>query len=397
MYRELENTVHEIMRDSIANREAAGVNLLVEKDFETVLCCQEGLADREKGRRMERDTILRIYSMTKPITAAAVMILMERGMLDLCQPVGDFIPEFSQMKIERNGKYEEQLRPILVHDLLRMTSGLVYPGEDSAAARAAGMVFDDAVERLHTENPVTTIELARRLSECPLLFQPGSSWCYGASADILGALVEIISGKRFSEFLQEEIFAPLGMEDTGFWVPGEKRERLASVYETAEKEDGTRTMKKYEGNYLAIRNDMARPPAYEAGGAGLVSTLDDYMKFARMLLNEGAFRGGRILRAETVRFFTGAELMDIQQTGFNKWIGLEGYTYGNLMRVCRRPSRCCILAKEGEYGWDGWTGMYFANFPKEKMTILMGTQKKEGATFALTRKLRNVILSSLQE
>lgn len=390
---ELENILKEILNASIENSEIAGANFLVVKDGKEVVYVQEGLADRETGRKIERDTIFRLYSQTKPVTSAAAMILMERGLLDFYAPVSEFLPSFAQMCVAKGGERIPCTRQILVNDLLNMTSGLVYPDEGTEAGRAADKVFQEVCSRLHSKEPMTTRELVDKLSVCPLSFEPGSSWAYGTSADVLGAVIEVVSGKRLSEFMREEIFEPLGMKDTAFWVPKEKQGRLAKSYETVEKENGGKELVLYTGDNLAVRNDMAVPPAYEAGGAGLVSTLDDYSRFAAMLLNEGSLDGVQILKPKTVEFFRSGELLPAQQDSFRNWVGLEGYSYGNLMRVCKNPPRSGMMTRKGEYGWDGWLGAYFANFPEEKMTILMGTQKKDGGTFGLTRKLRNVILS----
>ncbi len=390
---ELENILKGILKDSIENSEIAGANFLVVKDGKEVVYVQEGLADREEGRKIERDTMFRLYSQTKPVTSVAAMILMERGLLDFYAPVSEFLPSFAQMYVAKGGERVLCTRQILVNDLLNMTSGLVYPDEGTEAGRATDQIFGEACRRLHGESPMTTRELADKLASCPLAFAPGSSWAYGASADVLGAVIEVVSGKRLSKFMQEEIFEPLGMKDTAFWVPKEKQSRLARAYETVEKESGGKELVLYTGDNLAICNDMAKPPAYEAGGAGLVSTLDDYSRFAAMLLNEGSLDGVQILKPKTVEFFRSGELLPAQQDSFRNWVGLEGYSYGNLMRVCKNPPRSGMMTRKGEYGWDGWLGAYFANFPEEKMTILMGTQKKDGGTFGLTRKLRNVILS----
>lgn len=389
----LENVLKETLKISIENCEVAGANLLVVKDGKEIIYVQEGMADREKGRKIERDTIFRMYSQTKPVTAVAAMMLMERGLLDFYAPVSEFLPSFAQMCVAKGGERIPCTRQILVNDLLNMTSGLVYPDEGTEAGRAADKVFQEVCSRLHSKEPMTTRELVDKLSVCPLSFEPGSSWAYGTSADVLGAVIEVVSGKRLSEFMREEIFEPLGMKDTAFWVPKEKQGRLAKSYETVEKENGGKELVLYTGDNLAVRNDMAVPPAYEAGGAGLVSTLDDYSRFAAMLLNEGSLDGVQILKPKTVEFFRSGELLPAQQDSFRNWVGLEGYSYGNLMRVCKNPPRSGMMTRKGEYGWDGWLGAYFANFPEEKMTILMGTQKKDGGTFGLTRKLRNVILS----
>lgn len=395
MATELEKRLKDVMKDAIADSEIMGMNLLVEKDGQEMVYCQEGLADREKKKEIQRDSIFRLYSQTKPVTAAAAMILMEQGKLDLCQPVMEILPAFAKQKVSEDGKLVDPIRPLLVHDLLRMTSGLLYPDDSTVAGAASAKVFEEACARIHTENAMSTRELADRLAECPLAFHPGTQWAYGTSADILGAVIEEISGQRFSDFMEEHIFAPLGMKDTAFWVPEEKRDRLVTVYGTEQQEDGTRGMSIYTGDHLAIRNDMAELPAYEAGGAGLTSTVDDYMKFAKMLLRKGELDGKRILKPATVEYFENGELMPSQQKYFENWIGLDGYSYGNLMRVCKNPSQAGGMCREGECGWDGWLGMYFANFPKENMTIIMGMQKKDAGTFKLTRKLRNIILSEI--
>ncbi len=418
----LEEKLLDTMEQAVSGCEVAGVNLLAEQGGEEICYCQAGMADREENRAMGRDTIFRLYSQTKPITAAAAMILMERGELDLCQPVSDFLPSFAKQvycteeggigeaaaggqqkqKAEpgtggspsRTAEFKPVLQPMRVFDLLRMTSGLVYPDDVTESGRQAAKVFEEMDKRLFTENAMTTREVADALAGCALAFEPGSSWRYGTSADILGAVVEVVSGMRFGDFLEKEIFRPLGMKDTAFWVPQEKRGRLAAAYETVAKEDGNALIP-YEGNNLAILNGMDRPPAFESGGAGLASTLDDYMCFARMLMQEGTLDGVRILKPATVRYMAGGELMETQQRAFEEWIGLEGFSYGNLMRICKKPGRAGHIAGEEEYGWDGWLGMYFANFPKEKLTLLIGMQKKDAGTFRLTRKLRNILLSEV--
>lgn len=393
MKNEAEKRIRHAIKTAIANKEVMGINVLVEAEGEQWLYCEEGMANLENGREIKRDTIFRLYSQTKPVTAVAAMILMERGELDFCQPVGELLPVFLHSRVVKENGVTDSTRPMLIHDLLRMTSGLVYPDVSNEAGKAVHDVFEEACIRLNTNHPVTTMELVNRLGECPLMFEPGSSWEYGTSADVLGAVIEVITGEKLSEFMEDEIFSPLGMRDTAFWVPEEKQERLAAAYETIVERDGNRHLVPYTGNHLAICYDMRKPPAFESGGAGLVSTLDDYMRFARMLLNGGIYNGRRILNPQTVKYFVNGMLLPAQQEAFRNWVGLNGYTYGNLMRVCKKPSCSGLLTREGEYGWDGWLGMYFANFPNEKMTILIGTQKKDGGTFTLTRKIRNIILS----
>lgn len=412
----LKQRLQNVMEQSVRNCEVAGVNLLVEKDGEEICYCQAGMADREENRPISRDTIFRLYSQSKPVTAAAAMILMERGQLDLCQPVSDFLPAYQKQfycmedgsigeetaggsnkekafeQINSRAETKPVLQPMRVFDLLRMTSGLVYADELTAAGKQTGEVFDKIDRLLYTKNAMTTREIADALGGCTLAYEPGSSWRYGTSADVLGAVIEVVSGMKFGDFLEKELFGPLQMKDTAFWVPEEKQGRLAAVYETV-KGQGKNSLIRYDGNNLGIRNRMDQAPAFESGGAGLASTLDDYMRFSRMLMQGGTLDGVRILQPATVKYMIGGELMEHQQAAFDKWIGLEGFSYGNLMRVCKQPARTGYIAGEGEYGWDGWLGVYFANFPKEKMTILMGAQKKDGGTFTLTRKLRSMVLA----
>lgn len=394
--KKLEEKLRQILEQAVKENLVAGGNLLVWEDGKELVYTQAGLADRENNKKINRDTIFRLYSMSKPVTAAAAMILMERGMLDLYEPVSKFLPEYAEVKVAAENGLISPQREMLVGDLLSMTSGLVYPDEATVSGKTTDLVYQELDRRLYSENPMTTRELAKNLANCPLAFTPGSSWQYGTSADVLAAVIEVISERKFSEFLDEEIFMPLGMRDTGFWVPEEKQDRLAKTYETVVLPDDRNDMILYTGNHLGIRNDMMQSPAYEAGGAGLVSTLDDYMKFAGMLLGEGFFDGVRILQPETVRYMCSRELMPAQQAAMDAWIGLEGHSYGNFMRVCKDPTKSKMLVRRDEYGWDGWLGMYFANFPNEKMTMLIGTQKKDGGTFALTRKLRNAILSAIE-
>lgn len=393
---ELQEKIERLMTEAVESNLVAGVNFLVEKDGQELVYAQAGMADRENRKEIERDTVFRLYSQTKPVTAAAAMILMERGELDLFQSVGEILPAYRKLRVEqRDGSISSAVQPLTIHNLLSMTSGLSYPDDNTASGRASAALFEEACARLRTDHEMTTRELADRLAEGPLAYEPGTFWQYGTSADVLGAVIEAVSGKSLAEFMEEEIFLPLGMKDTAFWVPEEKQSRLAHVYETVTEEDGKTELLRYTGDNLAINNSMDRIPSYMAGGAGLDSTLDDYMKFARMLLNGGSFEGKQILRPKTVQYMTGGQLMPDQQKGFDSWVSLSGFSYGNLMRVCKNPAQAGMLTGLGEYGWDGWLGMYFANLPKENMTILMGTQKKDSGTFSLTRKLRNLVLSSV--
>jgi CubicO group peptidase (beta-lactamase class C family) len=181
------------------------------------------------------------------------------------------------------------------------------------------------------------------------------------------------------------------MHDTGFWVPQEKRNRLATAYEMTNKNDPF----PYEGNHLGIINAMDRQPAFESGGAGLVSTIDDYARFAQMLMNRGSLDNVQILKPKTVDYLTSSTLQAEQQENFDLWHTLSGHSYGNLMRVMTDHRQAGLLGSNGEYGWDGWLGAYFCNCPKDNLTILIMMQKKDAGTTSLTRKLRNTVYASL--
>lgn len=392
----LSETVKGRMRETllraVENQETAGVNLLILRNGEELFYLEEGYADLEQKKKMERDTICRLYSMTKPVTAAAVLLLVERGLLDLAQPVESLIPSFADQKVcQADGSLAPVLRPSTVRDLLNMTAGLVYLGDETAAERETTKVYEEITERMYGEHPVTTMEMAEKIGRCPLKYQPGEIWQYSSGADVLGAVVEAVTGKTFGQFLEEEFFLPLEMQDTGFYVPKEKQNRLAVPYMW----NGEGKLVPYTGCNLAIMNDMAVPNAFESGGAGLVSTIDDYAHFAQMLMNRGVYRGRRILGERTVEFLTTGSLTPEQRRGMDSWTSLDGHTYGNLMRVLQEPGRAMAMGSRGEYGWDGWEGCYFANCPEERLTILLMMQKTDSGVAPVVRKIRNLLFAGL--
>ena len=391
MEQEKNNRLQWILDDAVARGEIPGAILMVRKEGKETVYLESGYADIEAKKPVARDSIYRLYSMSKPITATAVMILVERGLIDLADPVCRYLPGFcGQMVAAADEHVEKPWRDVNIQDLVNMTSGLVYE-DNHLTGRQTEALFEEVIKGLDEGEGGTygTVEIANRLGQIPLAFQPARSWCYGTSADVAGALVEVVSGMRFGDFLEKELFNPLEMVDTGFWVPEEKQSRLVKTYECNEGKPSVL----YTGNHLGIRNAMDRRPAFESGGAGLVSTIDDYSHFAQMLLNGGSYKGKQILSPAMVRFMTGHVLSAEQQEVFERegmaW--LEGFSYGNFMRVLVNPGRSTTLGSKGEYGWDGWLGCYFANAPQDQMTILMMTQKKDSGTFRMTRLLRNTI------
>lgn len=387
----IKERLQQVMDASVAKGETPGCLLMVIKDGEEQVYLESGYADIEAKKPVSREDIFRLYSMSKPITAAAMMILVERGVVDLAEPVSKYLSGFrDQIVRSADGRTEKPDHEVLLEDLMNMTSGLTYGGMNETG-RLTDALFEEVIRGIEEENGGTigTVEFANRLGKIPLLYQPGQSWSYGTSADVIGAVIEVASGMRFGDFLKKEIFEPLGMWDTDFWVPAEKQSRLEKVYDCQEGQPPVR----YTENNLGIQNDMAYRPAYEAGGAGLASTIDDYAKFAQMLLNGGTYNGAQILRPATVKFLGSHTLSAAQQAGFDNWIGLEGFSYGNLMRVLVDPTRAVTLGSKGEFGWDGWLGCYMEVVPEKHMTFLMMTQKKDTGTYTLSRKIRNIVFS----
>lgn len=379
-----------IMDRYTQNGFCAGSSLLVLQHGEEKLYAQSGWADRESQIPVQRDTLFRLYSMSKPITGCAAMILLERGIIDLYEPVSQYLPGFKNCMVRGRGTPEPISRPVRIRDLLSMTSGLPYGDEETQAGKGALSLFAEIGRRLHSETPMTTVEIANRMGENGLSFQPGERWMYGTSADVMGAVIEQASGMRFGEFLQKELFEPLGMKDTAFYVPEEKRARLTKVYE--ETENGAVPI---HTEHLGVCCEQNSAPAFESGGAGLVSTLDDYAQFARMLRNGGRLGETVILQPSTVRFFTAGSLEPWQEASFtSKFDGLTGFTYGNFMRVMKDPGRAFVNAGRGSYGWDGWLGPYFANDPENDLTILMMLQRKDSGTVSMTRELINLITAA---
>ena len=379
----LKDKLERCLEQAAENREAAGLSVLVRKNGEDLCYAAAGMADIASGKPVKRDSIFRLYSQSKPITAAAAMILADRGLLDLQTEVDRYLPGFRNPRvIAPDGRVSETCRAPWVLELLGMTAGLCYPDAD-AAGQPAARVFEENEKEIRRGGGMDTVTFCNRLGEQPLAFAPGTGWRYSTCADVLGAVIEVVSGKRFGQFLQEEIFDPLGMKDTGFWVPEEKRDRLVTCYRRTEG-----GLEPFSSLHLAV-GQYDRPPAFESGGAGLVSTLDDYAAFGEMLMNKGVYRGRRILSRAAVEYMTAPQLREnVRQ---QLWDSLGGYNYSCLMRICDQPGACPLYAEKGEYGWDGWLGTYFINLPREGITFLLYQNVTDTGTAAVTRKCRNLL------
>ena len=381
--------IDKLLNKEIDDNRIAGASVMIYKDGETCYNKQFGWADKENNIPVKEDTIFRLYSCTKPVTAVALMILFERGELELEYPLYKYIPSYKNMKVvSEDGTLTDCNTDITIRDLLNMTSGLVYPGSWFEAGRRVEPVFEDAISKLYTDEAYTTVKFAEKLSKTPLFFEPGKMWNYGTSADVLGAVIEIISGIKLSEFMKKEIFEPLKMEDTAFYVPNDKLSRFSKLYMPTES-----GITQYEGNHLCI-TDYKAPPAFESGGAGLVSTVNDYLRFTRMLLGGGEVNGVRILSENTVKFMTQNHMTNEQYWSM-QYGSTKGCGYGSFMRVVVDTALATTNGDKGEYGWDGWTGTYFSVNPKRNMIILYFIQKCGTGMDDITKRLRQIVYGAI--
>ena len=311
-----------------------------------------GFRDRAKTIPLQSDAIFWIASMTKPVTSVAAMMLVEEGKLDLVAPVSQYLPEFKGMTVAvetRNaasGKtdvtYEPEKRPMIVKDLLRHTSGLVYPDTDTAPGRER---YRDDFAR-----DSTLKDLVSRVARIPLTHQPGETWHYGISVDVLARIVEVASGKPFDAFLDNRLFKPLGMVDTGFWVPPEKLHRLVDPPAV-------------ELKFMFPDRDVTKPTTMFSGGGGLVSTAADYLRFCQMLLNDGELDGVRILSPTTVRSMTTNALPD----GVRSAAVPLGWTFGLGFAIRNNAASSWVPGSVGSFSWSGAWGTYFWVDPAEQL------------------------------
>lgn len=377
MDRGLRKKLEELIHEAVMEGEIPFGNLLVRKDGEELCYLEQGV---------ERDAIFRLYSLTKPITSAAVMKLMEQGKLLYSDEISKYLQGFIMPWALSEEKVQKTPREVTIRDLMNMTSGLVYGEFPGRAGKDAKKVFDEIDKRLFTDHPLTTVEVANLFGLGVLSFAPGESWNYGTSADVLGAIVEIVSGMSFGEFLQKEFFEPLEMEDTGFFVEPQKQARLVRSYRHTEI-----GFEFYTDNHLGIINAMDRKPAFESGGAGLCSTIDDYSHFADMLLGKGNYKGRQILKERTVEFMTSPKLNACQKSNLGWGVDYPGYNYGNLMRILEEPGMASVFGSAGEYGWDGWMGTFFCNSPREQMSMVFMTQRTDSGWLPVVKRIKNVL------
>lgn len=390
----MNKAISELLSKSTSEGSLIGVNCLVFKDGKELYSGSFGFADRENKIPMSRDSIFRLFSLSKPVTSAAAMILIDKGILSPDDPVSKFFPEYADLRYsaDRDESGSEIILPcpeeLKISHLLTMTSGLPYANNFCESVCASARLFDAVIRGNDGQGAeVTTEEFTRRAAEIPLMFRPGEHWDYGISADILGGVIEKASGVKYSRFLKENIFEPLGMKDTGFFIPAEKLSRFTALY----KYENDKLVRDHE-NYLGL-TDYTAPPSFESGGAGLVSTIADYAKFANMLCNRGKFGDVQLISSETFNYMTAPKLGAVQQ--YDLWERLSGYNYAYLMRIMTDEASAEIKTSNGEFGWDGWTGTYFCANPENGIVCLCFTQIAGAGTTWQAQEIDKIVYDEL--
>ena len=354
----------------------AGINTLIARRGKVVHAGEFGWRDKKAGSPMTADTIFRLYSMTKPIVCVALMTLLEEGRFRLIEPVAKYIPAFGAVKVlEADGSLVAPVRPILLRDLMTHMSGLTYH-----------FVEDSPLGKMYSEAKIFEAKCSLEaaiddLARLPLAFQPGSRWRYSVGIDVAARVIEVISGCPLGVFLRERLFEPLGMDDTAFGVPPEKRSRLAAMYGRPEV-DGVTMRNALEAWSQGVNDRLDVSQSYPVdsqdvfvrGGHGLFSTIGDYFRFAQMLANGGEFEGERILGRKTLELmhsnFVPASLLPLEVGG----LPLPGYGFGLGSRVLLDVAQSGAPGSVGEFGWSGAAKTHFWVDPKEDLVCLFMTQ-----------------------
>lgn len=354
--------IDSVMKEYISANKLAGTLTLVARNGKIVHYSANGMRDREQAIPMTKDTIFRIYSMTKPITAVAAMTLWEQGKFHMNDPITKYLPELANLKVYVSGKGEDMVLEdvkgtIRIIDLFMHTAGFSYGFTGSEVDN----LYRSSPIGLGTAEPDTVLT---ELAKLPLNHQPGTQWHYGVSTDVLGFIVERISGMKLGEYMQHTIFQPLEMNDTGFTVKPEDVARFAQIYGPGEKGETVVVPSEPLGDFLS-------DPTIHNGGGGLTSTIHDYYKFAQMLLNKGEYKSARILGRKTVEYLTSNHLPD-NLIPFSATSSGEGHALGMSVTVDENQVR--FMSSTGNYGWGGAASTYFRVDPKENIVMISMTQ-----------------------
>jgi CubicO group peptidase (beta-lactamase class C family) len=391
----LERITEHLVGKYVAPGKLAGCQITVVRGGHLAYQRSLGFMDRERERPTEDDAIFRIYSMTKPIASVALMQLYERGMFQLADPVHRYIPEWRNLgvgEVQPDGTITtvKPPRPMSVKDVLMHTTGLpggLFPGNP----------IDDAFAQARRERSggLTLEGVTALLAEHPLKFNPGTRWNYGLSTDIVGRLVEILTGDRFDDYLRREIFEPLAMVDTGFFVPEGSADRLAALYQFQPGNTPSLLEAPEQSRYL-------RPPTYLSGSGGLVSTTHDYVAFCQMLLNGGQLDGRRILGRKTLELMTrnhlpgGATLADLAIGGFGE-AGFDGVGFGLGFAVGQGPGATAMAGSAGEFYWGGAASTAFWIDPVEDLFVVFMTQLLPSVAYPIRAELRALVYQAMDD
>ena len=376
--------IDRVLGRMVAEGKAVGVSALIWEQGREAYFGAFGFADREAQQPMARDTLVQIYSMTKPVTGVVLMSLYDEGRFKLDDPLARHLPEFGEMQVftglDRDGepRYAPPRRPILVYDILRHTAGFSAEADQSPvrAEWEAARVYD---------RTRTLAELSHTVADLPLAFEPGTRWLYGVSVDIQARLAETLAGKPFAELMRERVLDPLQMRDTGYLVPEADRGRLAAVYQL--EDGGFRRIPDAQSKV-----DVQQAWALAPGGWGLASTLDDFMRFGRMLLNDGALDGVRVLAPGTVSLMATDALSDTVVD--RSWLVGKGQVgFGIDFAVRHSPPVDATEASGavGEFFWDGLTNTLFWVDPKNAIVAVLFTQSLPPGGTDLHKQFRDAV------
>lgn len=386
----------------IGKDKIAGAITLLARRGELVHLECAGLMDRENQKPMREDTIIRIWSMTKPIVSVALMMLYEKGCFQLFDPVSKYIPAFKDLKVYAGEtksaiKLADLEREVTVRDLLVHTSGLTYHWWEYGKVE---QMYRD--EKVFTNKPLS--EFIADLMKLPLAFQPGTGWRYSVSVDVVGYLIEVISGQPLDVFLRDNMFKPLGMADTGFFVPEEKLDRFSAEYGSCDLGAPDTTGSKWFGDAEDGVNVLLNSPTESLesaphkvfrGGHGLVSTAPDYLRFCRMLLNKGELDGKKLLSRKTVELITANHispgLMPLELEGEE----LFGYGFGLGFRVLTDVGQGQTMGSKGEFGWAGASSTYFWIDPVEEFIGIQMAQFQPGGHYPIADDFRVTAYQSI--
>jgi CubicO group peptidase (beta-lactamase class C family) len=379
-----------------------GVVLMVMRDGKLAYSQVVGFQDKDASKPMKMDSIFRIYSMTKPLVTVAAMTLVEDGKIQLTDPVSKYLPEFAKMNVSTKlteGASGEvhylttpAVTPITVHDLMRHTSGLAYAEitKNPSIKKAyidGGLFVENGTD--YDSRNVTPAQEVTVLSKAPLSTQPSTNWEYGMSVDVLGRVIEAASGMRLSAYLDQRVFKPLKMTDTGFQVPAAQVSRIAQPLAI---DPATGTPNKVL--------DVTIAPLNDSGGAGGVSTASDYLRFTDMLLHGGELDGQRILSPTTIRLMTSDSLGDrttVPLSPGELLMGVQGYTFGLGFMVRKGPGLAGVPGSEGEFMWAGAAGTFFWVDPKEKLAVVAMMQVPGPLRPGYRRALKQLVYAAIVE